>query len=129
MTLNPARSTSLFLPKALYRSRIDTNGDIPNHSLGYILAIHRLHRYDRVVSTVKTLGEHRVDGVGGPVNFRMRDVGFQSHDLALECFIEIKLAGADSIAVGYGAVSTKRPVAMDLDVDVDGAFDIEAYSG
>lgn len=119
----------LSLLRALYRSRIDTNGDVSNHPLGDILAIHRLHRYDRVVSTIKSLRENRVDGVGSPVYFCVRDVGFQGHDLALECFVEVELTSANCIAMGYSAVSAERPVAVDLDVDVDGAFDVEAYSG
>lgn len=118
----------LFLLKTLHRSGINPNCNIPHHPLANILTIRRHHRYDRVVSTLKTLREIQVDSTGGPVDLRVRDIRLQRHDLLLEGFVEVQLAGADCVAVGHGAVAAEGPVGVDLDVDVDGSLDVEAWS-
>lgn len=111
----------------LKSSSVNAQGDISNHTLGDVLSVSGNNINDGTVATSVVVRENGVLGIGGAVDCGVGNIGLQSHDLLLESFIKVELAGADLVTGDDGAVLTENPVRVHLDMDVDGTFNVEAW--
>lgn len=105
---------------------VDAERDVTNHAVLDILAISSNDTDDGVVTTVLAAGEDAIGSVGGAVDLGVLGVGLEGHDLLRQGLVEVDLAGRGNVAGADGAVLVQRPVRVGLDVDVDGALDVEA---
>lgn len=113
-------------PQAALRLRIHTNRDIPHHTLGHIIAIKRHDVQHRIEPVLRLLAEDAIDGVGGAVDGGVASVRLERNDLLGQVLSGEDLAGRDGVGRRDGAVGAHDPVVVDLDVDMDGALDVEA---
>lgn len=100
--------------------------DISHHAILNVLPISRNNTENRVVAAFRVLAIHGIHIVRGAVDLGVRSVRLQRHDLLLQVLVEVHLTRADQVARRDSAVVVEGPVGVDLDVDVNGALDIEA---
>lgn len=113
-------------PQAALRLRIHANRDISHHTLRHIIAIKRHDIQHRIEPVLRLLAEDAIDGVGGAVDGGVASVRLERDDLLGQVLSGEDLAGRDGVGRRDGAVGAHDPVVVDLDVDVDGALDVEA---
>lgn len=111
--------------KSLNDRSINTNSDIPNHSISHVFAISRHNRNHWIIPSLRAPRKERVRSIDCAVNLSVGKIGRQSHDLLLQLFLEVELPGTNGIAGNDGTVLSGRPFSVNLDMDVDCTIDIK----
>lgn len=106
--------------------RIDTESDVTDHAVLDVDAVSSDDADDGVVATLRVAGEDAVDVVGGAVDLSVLGVRVERHDLRGQRLVEVDLASRGNVTGADGTVAVQGPVRVGLDVDVDGALDVEA---
>ena len=117
----------LFLFESLDSRGVNSNGNIPDHTVPNVFTIDWDNRSKRAVSTLGAFRVDRILGVGSAVDLSMRDIRLHRHDLLLNLLVEIHLSSTDGVTCDDCAVLSGSPFCVNLDVNVDCALDVETY--
>lgn len=118
----------MIILKCLNRGRVDAHGDVSNHPLGNIFTICRNDRYNGIEPSFGTILINGILRIGDTINFRVKHIRLQAHNLLRNRFIKVELSSANSIAGNDRAIFSDPSVSMRLNVYMNSTLYVEPYS-